>query len=528
MPKRSFSCSMQSNDEGQFLINNLKDSKDSGKQTGPRKGAQEGSWTPTLCLSAFSAVIGAALPMGYNNGVLNTPEDIIKNFFNQSHLREHDTPFKPDNLNFMWNLTVASYCLGAPLGCLFGSWIAERIGRKSSLLYLNILLVVGGLYQVVCSEAGFNRYQLFIAGRVINGFKDGAACVVCPMYLSEIAPNKIRGGIGLMFQLAVVFGTLLASLLGCEICLGTENRWPFLFDVLLGFGCLQCILLSLCPESPRFILIKQGNAVLCESELRRLRGDGCDLAAEMHEIIDEDKKLKSEPTRTLKDFFLIRSLRKPLILACFMSLSQQLSGINSMATFSGSIFKAALSSQVQKKSDLKNYMVVAMWGVSFLFTLVAVPLVDRAGRKVSHLTGLIGMTACSLVVSFLLSDLRTSDDQNCPGINLDKYPWTNYLSVTLLFIYLIFFAIGPSCVPWMLTPELFTVGTVSTAASIAGIVNWLANFSVQFGFGTLLDYLCGWVFLIFVGFMSFFIVYLKIHLPETKGMAITEIVALFE
>ena len=142
--------------------------------------------------------------------------------------------------------------------------------------------------------------------------------------------------------------------------------------------------------------------------------------------------------------------------------------------------------------------------------------------------GLIGMTACSLVVSFLLSDLRTSDDQNCPGINLDKYPWTNYLSVTLLFIYLIFFAIGPSCVPWMLTPELFTVGTVSTAASIAGIVNWLANFSVQFGFGTLLDYLCGWVFLIFVGFMSFFIVYLKIHLPETKGMAITEIVALFE
>ena len=74
MPKRSFSCSMQSNDEGQFLINNLKDSKDSGKQTGPRKGAQEGSWTPTLCLSAFSAVIGAALPMGYNNGVLNTPE----------------------------------------------------------------------------------------------------------------------------------------------------------------------------------------------------------------------------------------------------------------------------------------------------------------------------------------------------------------------------------------------------------------------------------------------------------------------
>ena len=142
-------------------------------------------------------------------------------------------------------------------------------------------------------------------------------------------------------------------------------------------------------------------------------------------------------------------------------------------------------------------------------------------------TGLIGMASCSFLVSFLLSNLATSPEYTCHGIpNLPQ--WANYLSVALLFLFLIFFAIGPSCIPWMLTPELFTVGTVSTAASIACIVNWLANFTVQFGFAPLLSMFCGWVFLLFVALMTFFIVYLKINLPETKGLPITEIVAMFE
>ena len=135
------------------------------------------------------------------------------------------------------------------------------------------------------------------------------------------------------------------------------------------------------------------------------------------------------------------------------------------------------------------------------------------------------MAVCSLAVALFLSDLKVSEEATCHGLGQSE--WANYTSVGLLMLYIIFFSIGPSCIPWMITPELFTVGTVSTACSIANVLNWLANFSVQMAFTPLSTLLCGWVFLFFVFFLLIFSVYLYFFLPETKGMSVAEIVDLF-
>ena len=132
---------------------------------------------------------------------------------------------------------------------------------------------------------------------------------VCPMYLSEIAPKAIRGGIGVTFQLTCVFGILVAQIFGFQSILGGPDYWPQLFNLTLAFGLIQCIFLPMCPSSPRYLLIEEGDRDGCREALSRLRGKDASIEEEMEEIIEEDRKDKSEPPASYHDFIKIGLVR---------------------------------------------------------------------------------------------------------------------------------------------------------------------------------------------------------------------------
>lgn len=180
-------------------------------------------------------------------------------------------------------------------------------------------------------------------------------------------------------------------------------------------------------------------------------------------------------------------LRLPLLIAIVMQLSQQLSGINAVFYYSTNLFITTGLSESHAK-----YATIGIGAVMVVMTLISIPLMDRSGRRTLHLYGLGGMFIFSIfiTISFLvkvcLPKLENSMDI---FLNLslpqELVSWIWWLSVVSTLFYVVFFAVGPGSIPWMITAELFSQGPRPAAMSIAVLINWCANFLVGIGFPTM-------------------------------------------
>ncbi|XP_063721251.1 solute carrier family 2, facilitated glucose transporter member 1-like isoform X2 [Symsagittifera roscoffensis] len=336
------------------------------------------------------------------------------------------------------------------------------------------------------------------------------------MYLAEIAPKSIRGGVGALFQLTLISGVVISFVFGFDSLLGNAKYWPCLFSVPLVFGVIQCFVLPFCVESPRFLLTNEGR-LSCEFALRQIRPNNYDVGTEVDEIMAENDQQGEIKSPKWSEFIFDKTLSKPLLLAVVITVSQQFCGINSLTVYSTPLFDAALPQSITADDpELANYIVVGSGLVSFAFTALSVFLVDRIGRKRSHLIGLSGMAVCMFISAFLLSDLEIDDSQACHGIKISG-SFANYSLIGLLLLYIAFFGIGPAAVPWLITPELFNGNSRSRGVSLVTTINWLCNFTVVFGFLPLQNLICGWVFLIFFILTVCCIVFLYFKLPEVRG-----------
>ena len=122
------------------------------------------------------------------------------------------------------------------------------------------------------------------------------------MFLSEISPRAIRGGVGVLFQLTIVLGIVMSQILGFEMFLGTQDLWPYLLGVNLVLGILQLMFLPFCPRSPRFLLIVKKERFAAMDALARLRGESSGIKEEMEEILEEDRKEREDPPVSYRDF----------------------------------------------------------------------------------------------------------------------------------------------------------------------------------------------------------------------------------
>uniref|UniRef100_A0AAY5KK08 Major facilitator superfamily (MFS) profile domain-containing protein n=1 Tax=Esox lucius TaxID=8010 RepID=A0AAY5KK08_ESOLU len=443
-----------------------------------------------------------SLQFGYNTGVINAPEQKLRAFFNSTWMERYGRPIEPGMCTIVWSFSVAIFSVGGMVGSFSVGVLANRFGRKLSMILVNILAVIGGLlmgFSTLCSS-----YEMVIAGRLVIGLFCGLFTGLTPMYVGEVSPTPLRGAFGTLHQLGVVVGILVAQIFGLESLLGSEKLWPLLLALTVVPAVVQCILLPFCPESPRFLLINQNKEEEARKALVRLRGSE-DVSKDMQEMKEESAKMAMEKKVTIPELFRIAAYRQPLLIAVMLHLSQQLSGINAVFYYSTGIFESAGVTQ-------PIYATIGAGAVNTVFTVVSLFLVERAGRRTLHLIGLAGMAVSALLMTIALLLVGTKG-----------YSSLSYLSIGAVFLFVAMFEMGPGPIPWFIVAELFSQGPRPAAMAVAGCCNWTANFLVGVSFPKL-EELCGpYVFIIFLVFLIFFFVFTYFKVPETKGKTFEEI-----
>ncbi|XP_075409231.1 solute carrier family 2, facilitated glucose transporter member 3 [Tenrec ecaudatus] len=460
--------------------------------------------TASLVFTIAVATMGS-FQFGYNTGVINAPEAIIKDFLNYTLEEKSEEAPTVGLLTTLWSLSVAIFTIGGMMGSFSVGLFVNRFGRRNSMLIVNILAIAGGCLMGFCKMA--ESIEMLILGRLIIGVFCGLCTGFVPMYIGEVSPTALRGAFGTLNQLGIVIGILVAQIFGLEVILGSEELWP----VLLGFtiipAILQSIALLFCPESPRFLLINRKEEENAKKVLQQLWGTQ-DVTQEIREMKDECARMLQERKVNVLELFRAPNYRQPIIISIMIQLSQQLSGINAVFYYSTGIFQDA---------GVKDpiYATIGAGVVNTIFTVVSLFLVEKVGRRTLHMVGLGGMAVCSLfmTVSLLLKD---------------QYHWMSFVCIGAILVFVAFFEIGPGPIPWFIVAELFNQGPRPAAMAVAGCSNWTSNFLVGLLFPSAANALGAYVFIIFTAFLVIFLIFTFFKVPETRGRTFEEISRVFE
>ncbi|KAJ4934816.1 hypothetical protein JOQ06_007598 [Pogonophryne albipinna] len=286
-----------------------------------------GQLTPRLLMAVGTAVIGS-LQFGYNTGVINAPQNIIQGFYNETWSSRFSEPIPQSTLTALWSLSVAIFSVGGMFGSFSVSLFVNRFGRKNSMLMANVLAFIAAAFM------GFSKlaasYEMLIIGRFIVGLYSGLSTGFVPIYVEEISPTSIRGALGTLHQLGVVIGILMAQIFGMDSLMGNAALWPLLLAFTVLPALLQCVLLPLCPESPRYLLINCKEESKARSILVMLRGTD-EVSEDMQEMKEESQQMMREKKVTIPELFRSPLYRQPIFVAIMLQLSQQLSGINAVS-----------------------------------------------------------------------------------------------------------------------------------------------------------------------------------------------------
>jgi sugar porter (SP) family MFS transporter len=386
-------------------------------------------------------------------------------------------------------VTVSAALVGTILGAMFGGIPGDRYGRRNSLRITAVLYLVSALG---CAFA-FNWYTFLIA-RFIGGVGIGASSVLGPMYIAEIAPARLRGRLVGFFQFNIVFGILLAYL--SNYLIGTlgfgDVEWRWKLGVSGIPAVLFLIMLFFIAESPRW-LAKQGRVEEAE-EVLRSTGDP-NYREDLNEIVrsvDEHATAANEP-------FFSHKYRLPIFLAISIAMFNQLSGINAILYYLNDIFAKAGFSKVS--SDLQS---VAIGATNLIFTVFAMTLIDRIGRKTLLLIGAVGMTAA---LGGTAAIFFAGAHQN--------------LLVWCLVGFIAFFAFSQGAVIWVYLSEVFPTRVRARGQSLGSFTHWAMNALIT-GVFPVLAHSGGVPFVFFAAMMvvQFFVVFAVF--PETKGYSLEE------
>jgi sugar porter (SP) family MFS transporter len=339
--------------------------------------------TSTLLTSACIAVLGA-FQFGYQIGVLNEPQVTIEGDLNIDHN------------SFKWSALVAAFTLAGLLGAQFSGGLIDSWGRKAFMRYNSIIFIAGGGLEMV---AGLVRsspnagYGLLIFARIVMGVGCGAATVVVPLYLGEVAHTAVKGAFGALNQFTVTIAILVAQAIG--LGMSTSALWGWMLFVSCAAGILGLVASPLMVESPRW-LVSKGRPADAMKVLTLLRGVGEEAAQEeIQEIESSVVAGKQSAAPTFWSVLSCREFRKPIIVIIALQVAQQLSGINAVFFYSTTFFDDAGIANA-------NYGTLATGAVNVIATGIAVAIIDKFGRKKLLLTGSVGMLAAAAALTATL------------------------------------------------------------------------------------------------------------------------------
>jgi SP family arabinose:H+ symporter-like MFS transporter len=386
-------------------------------------------------------------------------------------------------------------------GCVFGAMLAgyfsDRFGRKKVLIVTAILFMISSIGAMMPRDL-----TEFLVARFIGGLGIGAASMLSPLYISEIAPSKSRGTLVSLYQLAIVIGinliyfvNLMIASWGDEIW-NVETGWRYM----LGSGVIPAflflVLLFTVPESPRW-LVKRNRDKEAADTLDKVNGP-----EEGANVLREIKNSLNDESGTLSELFTER-LRPALIIGVILALFSQITGINAIIYYAPEIFKS-----VGFGAESALFQTVLIGAINTLFTFVALWLIDKAGRKTLLIWGVGGMIVCLFAVGI------------CFHFNLTGGPWL--IIFILGFIACFASSLGP--IPWVLLSEIFPTKIRGVAMSFCTVILWVGVLAITQFTPVLLEKAGGaftfWIFMMNAIFLLWFVL---TKVPETKQRTLEEI-----
>ena len=392
---------------------------------------------------------------------------------------------------------ASSAIWGCIFGAMFAGYVSDTIGRKKALLITAVLFFISA---VAASFA--NNLTQFILARFVGGLGIGAASMLSPLYISEIAPAKIRGRLVSLYQLAIVIGINLIYFVNLKISAYGNEAWnvEYGWRYMLASGILPAflffVLLFFVPESPRW-LTKKNRTNEAFNILEKVNGE-----EKAREVLQEIKDALLHETGTIRELFK-PGLRKAMIVGIVLAMFSQITGINAIIYYAPEIFKTAGAGI---ESALLQTVILGV--VNTLFTFVAIWLIDKIGRKTLLLWGVSGMTISLLAIG------------SCYYYNLTNGPWL------LIFIiaYLASFASSLGAIPWVIISEIFPTKTRGIAMSFATVVLWIGVVLITQLTPVMLGSLGGaFTFWLFMINAIILIIFTWKVIPETRQRTLEEI-----
>lgn len=433
--------------------------------------------TEIFIIAIISGISG--MLFGYDTGVISGAILFIKQEFALG--------------SFMQELVISAVLIGAIIGAFAGGSLADRFGRRKMIIFAAIIFTGSAIGTSVSPNV-----IILIIGRVVVGIAIGMASFIAPLYISELSPPKIRGSLVTFNQLFITIGIVISY--GVDYALAPINGWRYMFGLAAIPATILFVAMIFMPNSPRW-LVNEGKMDKASSTLKKIRMQD-NVKDELDEIANSLNKQKGGR----KELF--SPLIKPaMIVGVSLAILQQVTGINTVIYYAPTIFEFAGF----HSSAAAIFATFVVGFVNVGFTVVAIFLLDRVGRRKLLLIGLAGMSGMLIMlgIAFILPSLLNQ---------------LGALAAIGLMAYVGFFAIGLGPVFWLLISEIYPLKVRGLAMSIVTEANWGSNLIISLTFLTFIQLLgrsgTFWLYAA-VGIIA--VIFTYRYVPETKERTLEEI-----
>jgi MFS transporter, SP family, arabinose:H+ symporter len=430
-----------------------------------------------LFLVAMVAALGGFL-FGFDTAVISGTIPYLQPHFSLS--------------DFQVGLAVSSILVGCMVGVFAAGRPGDVFGRRPLLGIAALLFVISAVGTALATSL-----WMFVIFRFAGGLAVGAASMVSPMYIAEISPAKKRGALVSLNQMAIVIGILIAFFSNYLLSGTGIHNWRYMLGVEALPAVFFFVALQFVPESPRWLVMKKRDA-----EAYRILStiNGGEKAKSELKDIEESLSVKEEAS--YGELFRGR-IKSFLFIGIILAVFQQITGINTIMYYAPVIFqKTGLG------TDTALLQTIAVGGINFLFTLVAIKYIDSIGRKPLLIYGATGMTVAlaGLSIAFFLERFE------------------GYLVLFFILLFIASFASSMGPVVWVVVSEIFPNRLRSKAVSLSVEALWFACFIVALTFPVLLSSLGGgYTFVLFTIICILNLLFVVRFVPETKGKSLEEI-----
>lgn len=352
--------------------------------------------------------------------------------------------------------------VGAVIGAMSSGRIADIVGRKKVILASAIIFMIGAVWSGMSPGP-----VMLVFARLFLGIAIGVSSFAVPLYIAEISPTKSRGTLVSMFQLLITIGIMVSYLSDSAFAVPDghpdfNSCWRPMFYVGVIPALIMFVGMLFLPETPRW-LISNNNEDKCREVLQKVEEPQLveEVISRMKSDLETDRKNKVDWRLIFKKW-----LRVPLIIAIGIMFVQQFTGINTIIYYSPKIFLMAGFADAQAAV----WASVSVGVVNVAFTILSLFMIDRLGRRKLYFIGLTGMSIALLALGTIFALQATLGES------------VKWLSISLVWVYIAFFAISLGPLGWLIISEVFPLSVRGIGSSIGALSNWLFNGIVAFTF----------------------------------------------